>query len=429
MRLILLSTLLISFQAFAQEACIEVEDLQQLPNTIPIELPGNQNHDLSQEIRTQASTTPGGWSGNGGDFGEVSNNIWNLGSEEISYCIISSSDFSINRNSLINLVDKSFLDWKSFFSKYDLLNPIMRNTRNRRRTINFADDKNRGVNFNYKLSQECKSSSLTFYFGTENKLIKDYKKYATEHPYGFALRTSYNHRTYKNNGLIWIKTSDNNKQIKEVLLHEIGHVLGMKHDSVYIMRSSMAKEIEEGSFNKLANKVETQAWPYRFSDNSSIFLKPTGKQKRNNCEKINSFKAGKNTQMLKSMIETSAKDCLILELTSQGQERKVLKLQYKLSNLTTGKEITLNGRFITKRKLPGQKKGPGVFSKFKVNTNRGEKLVWKKISLDRHDNNEISGSFKTKNSYIPAKLLQEKGVMLDLYLPKVDSWITFKSVQ
>ena len=56
--------------------------------------------------------------------------------------------------------------------------------------LQFKDQVSRSINFNFKEVSHCKNTVLKFYFGLETPLITQYQKFATEHPFGFALRVS-----------------------------------------------------------------------------------------------------------------------------------------------------------------------------------------------------------------------------------------------
>jgi hypothetical protein len=283
------------------------------------------------------------------------------------------------------------------------------------------------------MSTDCENADLQFFFGVENKIIQEYKKFETEHPAGFAIRKTYDHEKYLNTGLIWIKNSKNKSHVEHTLLHELGHIFGMKHDSVYIMRTTMAVEMETQEARAIQNKIESDSWPYRFTKGSSLKLGPIKPKniRRNNCTLPNSFQAGRATRFYSSLIQVKQSDCLLINIKSLGEtERKGIVFELSVENLTTKKQKELKGFFKSKRRILGKSKGPGVFTqllKSNPRRTRRNKIVWKKLFLDKNENNELSGSFKFKDKIIPAKLIQERGAILDLYMSDSDRWLTLKS--
>ena len=436
-------TIPFSSQSFSQEMIQGIEikgekcPSEQVSNTIStnnLKIPSRiENASVVEAYTSQMRA--GGWSGNGGDFGEVSDNIWFLGSKSVSYCIESSENYLLAREELKGLVSSSIEKWKNFFQKYNLTGNLGGNIRRMGRrglnaSINFLDGVERGANFNLSLSNDCNVSDLKFFFGVENKIIKDYKKYATEHPFGFAIRKSYDHKKYQNSGIVWIKNITESEKIEHTLLHELGHVFGMKHDSVYIMRASMAIDLETEKKNNTINEIESKAWPYRFIKNSSLKLKTLKGKKRPGafCQSKDSFMVGREAKAFSSIIKMNPSDCLNIEVKSLG-DFGAKKVQFELivNNLTSNKTVTLQGIFQSKRKVLAKKKGPGVFSQYHVSNPRRDKVVWRKLSLDKSENYELSGSFRLRNKIIPAKLVQDKGAILDLFFPRNNKWITLKS--
>lgn len=438
MKLILfLFTVTTSFQLLAQKIpnCVEASQGLGLgqPNS-GLQSLNSSNIDNNSSFQSRLSRA-GGWTGNGGDFSEVNDNIWFIGNKTINYCIIPSDQFILSKSEIENILLSSFNKWKDFFKKYDLLKPLTarRLGSNRQSSISFLDGIERGANFNFKINSDCKKSDLKFFFGVENKIIKEYKKFETEHPYGFAIRKTYDHEKFLNTGLIWIKNVNNKSHVEHTLLHELGHVFGMKHDSVYIMRSSMAVEMESQKSIFLKNEIESKSWPYRFTRGSSLKLSPVRPKgmRRNRCSTASSFQAARTSKFYSSLIQVKQSDCLLVNIKSLGKvDKRGVMFELSIDNLTTQAHTLLKGYFKSKRKILAKNKGPGVFTQLlKQNIRRpmSKKVVWKKLYLDKKENYELSGSFKVKDKVIPAKLIQDKGATLDLYIPGDDVWLTLKS--
>ncbi len=377
----------------------------------------------------------GGWSGNGGDFSKISQNPWFFGTKAINYCIVVKEDFPISEYEIKNLINSSIKKWKSFFKKYNLNQPIGTQKSQFKRRLEFLDKIPKSINFNYTFSNDCETSQLQFYFGKENKIINDYQKFATEHPFGFAIRNKYDHKTYHNRGLIWIKQNQNKDLVEHVILHELGHVHGMEHDSVFIMRDTMAEELNNHK-NLIVNQVETDYWPYRFSEGSSLFIKPSRKlrgqgpwRNRKSCPQ-NTFRAGHLSKQLNFDLELASHDCVTIELqNTKGTNFRNKLFSLKIKNHSKNKTIILKGSFPIRRKMFKDKKGPGLFSEFLVSKKDHTRKVWMKVYLDKDDHSELSGTFSHKSINLPAKLLQQNGAVLDLFIPDANSWLSLKSYE
>ncbi len=414
------------FEVLANE-CIEERVLHSSPE-LSTQIEQNQTHLNDYNLS-------GGWSGNGGDFSKISQNPWYFGEKTIRYCIVVKEDFPIPEYELKNLIQSSIKKWNSFFKKYSLDKPIGLKNSQFKRKLEFLDKTPKSINFNYMFSNDCEISQLQFYFGKENKIINDYQKFATEHPFGFAIRNKYDHKTYHNKGMIWIKEHQNKDLIEHVILHELGHVNGMEHDSVFIMRDTMAEELNNPK-NLIVNQVETKYWPYRFSDGTSLLVKPSRKlrnegsqRNRKSCPQ-NTFRAGHLSRKLKLGLNLVPQDCLTIELQyTKGTNHRNKLFSLNLKNHTKNKETVLKGNFPIRRKMFKDKKGPGLFSEFLITKRKRAKKVWLKVYLDRNDHSELSGTFSNESINIPAKLIQQNGAVLDLFIPDTNSWLSLKSYE
>jgi len=376
----------------------------------------------------------GGWIGNGGDFHQTSQNIWFLGNETINYCIESSQDYPLSHDELKSLVKESISDWKDFFVKYGLDSKLIVGNFKRPRLnfLKFVDGKNRGLNLNFK--NKCSGEKLKFFFGKENKLITTYKKVATEHPFGLAIRKSYNHKSFENLGVIWISNFSNiHEKIKHTLLHELGHIFGMKHNSVFVMEENLGEFLSKKTkfHSNYLGKIETDSWWYRILRDQPLILSSRRGRRPHRlvgCQD-ETFRSNRNLpRPVVNMFKLSPNDCHRITLIQKGSAgRRNIKKQYelKIEELASGKLLTMKGLFSPSKGVRPNLKGPGIFTRFKA----GPHVTWKRLTLDKNlPDFPKTGSFSFKDTNIATKMTSHKGAVIEMYLPKVNKWWTLKTV-
>ena len=377
----------------------------------------------------------GGWIGNGGDYHQSSQNIWFLGNKTIRFCIESSQDYPLSESELKDLVQESIGDWKSFFAKYGLDNNKIVGgfPRPRFNRFSFMDGKNRGLNLNFRYGN-CGNEKLKFFFGKENKLITTYKKIATEHPFGLALRKSYNHKTFSNQGLIWIANfSSNVEKIKHTLLHELGHIFGMKHNSVFVMEENLGEFLSKGSklHSNFLGQIETDSWWYRILEDRPLILSSRrGRRQRRllGCQDT-TFNSNKLIPIgVIKKFRLNRNDChrITLTLKSTVEGRKVRKkYELKIEEFFSKKVISLFGFFRPSKGVKPSFPGPGLYTQFKV----GPRVVWKRLPIDKSiPDFPKTGAFNFRGQKLPAKMTSNKGVVIEMFIPGFNRWWTLKTV-
>jgi len=228
----------------------------------------------------------GGWSGNGGDLLQDQDNAWFIGDQEIEYCIERDDSFPWDLQRLSGLVTESLHDWKTFFTTYRIDKYYL----GQPGTLGglFPDGKLRGLTLNFKQVEHCNAfkQQIRFLFGTRTPEIEQFRA-AKGDALGFALRPAYDHETYRNGGFVWISSIEDERALdwnahpallKHLLLHELGHVFGMRHDSVFVMSSTVSSEIMSRfrdpaeRLERYYGRIEHPTWPYRFQDGSIVEL-------------------------------------------------------------------------------------------------------------------------------------------------------------
>ena len=199
----------------------------------------------------------GGWSGNGGGDAHAQDNTWFLGDKKVRYCIEAHDSYPLNKTQLEEMVEKGINQWITFFRKYNIGLPSQDN-RLGAHTLPMA------LNFIY---EDCKDETdLTFLFGLQNDVIRTYQALKSEDGIGLAIRRSFNHKTYWNPGYIWIDNfSSSHAKIKHLVLHELRHVFGLRHNSVHVMNENIGLKLKSDKFSEsYFGSIESEYWPYSF---------------------------------------------------------------------------------------------------------------------------------------------------------------------
>ena len=189
----------------------------------------------------------GGIGDGGGEQITAEANPWRLGPAPIEYCIERSSDFPQSKQELSVLVAEVFHDWEIFFHKYHMDGFFQHNAPNMppltlplsAHELNFCSDKR---------------SQIRFEFGVMNTEMRAYKAQYADRVLGFARRTNYDNRVFLGSDVVWIAPQNFYEEhtgtminrfpdwtwrasLKHQLLHEVGHVFGMQHNSTWVMDS------------------------------------------------------------------------------------------------------------------------------------------------------------------------------------------------
>jgi hypothetical protein len=421
----------------------------------------NRLNNRVSRVGAKLLSREGGWTGNGGGFGEISQNIWFIGKTEIPYCIESSADYPISKKDLSIYIQQSIQKWKSFFKKYNLLkNKLAGDFESERlNAIQFKDGKNRGLNFNFILKKSCQSSengnNLIFLFGLENDVIKNYKKFSIEHPFGLAVRESYNHQTFAQQGIVWIdKFSKEAKEIKHILLHELGHVFGMEHNSVYVMDEKVAELLTKNRKfqSSFLGNIESDSWIYDLQEGRSVVLTSAKGRRIHRNRRMNrsieeklcvsdSYKSNKKLpRFIRKALNIPSRGCheIILKLNKKAPDdfanyranrlmRKSKSFSFTI-NLDNGHSQTIVGTFTRAEGRRPETKGPGVMTEALLNNGTRQKSLIHKFTLEKsHSKFPLIGNFKTNTGFIPAKISSTKGLVLELNIPSIGKWWTLKT--
>lgn len=391
----------------------------------------------------------GGWSGNGGGSRDESDNIWFIGDEPIKYCLAKSTDYPIKGRELQRMIDKGITEWVNFFKSYELANNKLAGgyKHPRMNALHFADGKNRKMTKEFSYTNDCDEARLQFLFGLENKVIKNYKKFATDHPYGLAVRQKYDHKNFAHKGIVWIDNFSKQKtEINHMLLHELGHVFGMKHNSVPVMDENMMQMIGKRPdfVSNFLGKIESDSWTYGLKKDHPVVMTSTkGMRPRRRliqdrgdklCGDNPTFSANsKIPRKVLRGLNLRKLDCHRMTLTylgDRGERAKSAKLfTLEIEELYSKRKATFNGKFRMSQGSRPKIEGPGVVTELKIDRPTGRKnKTFHKLTLEKKPNMlPLTGTFNLGREAFAAKMTQSKGLVIELFIPEAKSWWTFKT--
>lgn len=442
--LILVFTSLISISAFAQDILAPKPDLTLIPET---SLESLERANLFAEALS--TEDEGGWSGNGGGSRDESDNIWFIGDAPIKYCFSKAKNYPLNGNQIHTLIKKSIDSWISFFDSYDLTNKNLAGgyPHPRLNMLQFPNGENKRLTTKFTYTNDCSEARLQFLFGIENKIIKDYKKFATDHPFGLAVRQKYDHKDYAHSGVVWIDNFSNDKtEIKHMLLHELGHVFGMKHDSVPVMDENMTQFLGSGRefLSSFLGKIESDAWTYGLKENHPIVM-TSAKGRRPKRRRHPTFETKPtcgddptftpNRQIPRPVLRgfrLDRKDCHKLTLTYLGNvgngRKETRAFTLEIEELNSKRKAIFNGRLKPSAGRRPEIEGPSVVTELVANRPLKKQKVFKKLTLEKTPSLlPLTGTFSLGEEKFAAKMTSHKGLVIELFVPEAQSWWTFKT--
>jgi hypothetical protein len=410
----------------------------------------------------------GGWSGNGGGGDrDDSDNVWFIGDQTIKYCVVKDKSYPVSDQDLIKMIDSGVQKWLDFFQKYNLLNNDFAFGYDFKRlnNITFHDDLNRGLSKDFVLTNDCNDARLQFLFGVENSVIQEFKKFSSaEHAYGLAIRESFDHVIFNHKGFVWVDSfSKDSKEIDHILLHEIGHVFGMKHDSVPVMDERLTSFV--GKKRKFSTdylgKIESDSWKYGLLDGHEIVMSSTKgarfrnraarRQQNNNCADLSYSPNKEIPRPIRHALGFSRGGCFKLTVTyhdnlnpfapanrngrMRRQNKKPKHFTLKLEEYGRGFPSQMSGSFTANNGRRPELSGPSIVTSGikKVNSNVGRPInkrvhFKRKLSLDKSPQlDSLTGTFKDLNTTYPAKIEFNRGMVIEIFVPQADKWWTLKT--
>ncbi|SMF32334.1 hypothetical protein [Pseudobacteriovorax antillogorgiicola] len=374
------------------------------------------------DLNRLAEQEGGGWSGNGGGS-LAQDNIWFLGSDRtVRYCIERAPQYPISRLRLRVMVRKSIDQWLGFLNRYHLGQAQI----DRLISLNAPA---MTLKFEQEACQE--TTDLVFLFGVSNQLIDSYRYLQSEDGLGLAIRRSYNHETRWNPGYIWIDSfSTQAEKVHHLLLHELGHVFGLKHDSVFVMGNHIDARLRSDYFDgPYFGRIESEAWPFDLRMNEERILSSSLGIKEHilpfrECD-VWSISSQSIPKVLRDTLHLQPQSCYKITLRKTDRQDQLHSFKLAFINQTSNKRLEFSGSF-TDTKVETGHPGPGVYSHWAASSaaKAFEGDVWAYVPFTKGlQQRRKNGCFIVSTQQcIPASINFSRGLSLDMFDGKSQWW-------
>lgn len=385
----------------------------------------------------------GGWSGNGGSPTTDVNNIWFMGADPIPYCLFVSSDI-MAVDAVHEMIKINNERWRIFFKKY-----AMDQQKFGENNSYFKDRIPRGLSLDFALAPNCsevknecllKESSVEqchealkdkvlFLIGEPNKVIKNYLSNNGKVD-AISLRTNYNHDSLRSGGIVWIKKLKNGgwSTYSHLLLHEMGHVFGMKHDSCWVMASNVSDNLQLSYGVAKLETIESPSWPYSFKKGDFILF--TDYDLPDNEKK--GFIPIKNLYPRELFKELDFNENNLFQVRGyiEDQFYSRIKIKIEIEEYPTGKIHTLSGTLDNPSPLFEFPLVPQLFTKWYSNSNNSEPNFNMNYLNEGFVSPFLQGTLDWKDGVkVPITLRRDKGLKLGMYFPMVSQWLNLEGIK
>jgi hypothetical protein len=380
----------------------------------------------------------GGWSGNGGTSAYDKDNIWFLGDEPIPYCLITSENVPM-KPAVEQMIRRNSGKWREFLARYGLDQDYFGKSyrpfpdkKERRISGQFVPAVNCGEVEQFCAPQKTNDEAcynalrdkVLFLVGTPNKVVSDYLR-LNGAVQGAAIRTEYNHATYRTGGIVWINdlgTSGGWTQYEHLLLHEMGHVLGMKHNSCWVMSENVAALLKWNGIGDLGT-IEGSNWPYSFKANDLLWFtdanlafngSPKGYYPNSFIHPaLDALGFGKD-----NYFRVTGKIILVLN---------DVKIDIQIDEQPTGLTHHLVGNLGSHFSMNADINTPQIFTEW--SSQQGPSKYFQTEYLrSGWVPEDLEGVFDWKGQKVPVILRRKKGMTLKMYFPGTSDWVTLQTV-
>jgi hypothetical protein len=369
----------------------------------------------------------GGWSGNGGGPNRVQDNVWFLGEEPVRYCLRLGLQHPLSMTTAHAMIQRSFVAWQKFFQKYQI------------GPGRVTDPRLQGLYPQMSLAftpVSCPEAELEIYLGADNESIRLYREMNESDGPGLALRRSYDHRTHRHQGYIWIQNfTQDPRKVEHILLHELGHIFGMKHDSVFVMDRRIGPWLQKVSDTdpalRFLGKIEADFWPFDLLPGSRVTLVPYARQLppagRNMLQP--SCPSGMiSLGQIPSNFSPNiwpASGCVRL-LLQKNRENDALNFQLNMTQENGAELLILFGNFAPSEPDNRMPMVPGTQSNWQNVPRSTSEWIYVPYG-QRSMHARLSGYFIRGQTRYPAKLSWEEGLTLEIFIPDQARWWSIRS--
>lgn len=384
---------------------------------------------LNLFLWAQPGLTSGWSSAGGGGFSHMSDNVWFVGDAQLSYCLKVDPAFPLKQNQLGPMVQAAFAEWAQFFKRNQLAGkPFQRQLGNQLWTL--PNKNKQSINFNFSEKPCTDSTDLQIYFGGTNEAIDLHKNLNDEHKLGLAIRKDYNHVTLKNPGIVWVSAFTTSEiRIKHLLLHELGHVFGLAHDTLPVMDSEVASQLIEPRVpDAFFGQIEHSSWTYRLKAGAPVLLtqnfgfafeqllkSPANAAKIPACPQDHFPNLLIPVKILRQF-QLPLDSCHRVEIVMKNPDfsQRKFTLELKLKDSKTAKSVSVVGLFTHTKISNVEHPSPHIYTKA-VNSQSG-KEHWLQLRLDQEaDFFPARGSFDFQGRSFAARISYEKGPIFEIF--------------
>ncbi len=238
-----------------------------------------------------------------------------------------------------------------------------------------------------------------------------------------SVRGDYNHSTYRNGGTVWVREyMYTQSQLKHMILHELGHVFGMGHDSVHVMNRQVADMIvRRGSaYDEYYGHIESPTWPYRLNSGDIVDFTFIG---RNVGYTEPNFLLPFVRDVIGFELDKSHKLRLAANLSSSVGNAWKLDLEFTES--ATGKQAVFSGYFAWVEQIPNYVtgyRGPALYTTYHCGSCGQNGRAWKRFLDGRASGMNAHGYFVYNGVQFPAVLEHRKGLFLQMFVTGKNGW-------